>query len=323
MDEYMEGHSGEDEKTVVQLKTCPSCQTPIRRNQRYVNIIKGTLSDIEKAKLKVSRNGRRVKELEQLIFSMQSRFQGSDRGVVKRLTTGSLVPSEGRLSAQVNQLRIMERVVRLEKLVRSDAAKYSPDLYDQVLRAIHTFKEWLVIPRSCFGQQERQDSDDEMKRLSMSRFLITASQLVDSAGKGTSADMNMRLQDIIRRLASSEKHESVLPDAKLLVEEVKGHVSESKTGACDEERVVFLEATGLKQGHWYKCKEGHVYAIGECVRPYEEVTCPECGGSIGEAAQSLTEDNAFAPEMYDDEDLPWSEESDHELALKLDKELNG
>ncbi|XP_067659791.1 NFX1-type zinc finger-containing protein 1-like [Haliotis asinina] len=323
MDKYMEGDSGDVEKTVVELKKCPICKTPIRRNQRYVNIIKGTLSDIEKAKLKVRENGRRVRDLQQMILSMRNRFQGSDRVIVERLTTTSLVPSEGHLSAQVSQLRIMERVLGLEKLVRSDAAKNSSHLYEQLLRAIHAFKEWLLVPRSCFGKQERQDSDGEMKRLSMSRYLITASHLIDSDRKGSSADMNMRIHDMIQRLASSETHESVLSDAKVLVEEVKGHVSESKIGACDEERVVIVEAIDMKQGHWYKCKEGHVYAMSECDRPHEEVTCPECESSTGGSACGITEDNVWAPEIDDPEDLPWSDKRDYELAWKLHEELNG
>ncbi|XP_046375706.2 NFX1-type zinc finger-containing protein 1-like [Haliotis rufescens] len=323
LDKYMKENSGDDDKTVVQLKKCPSCQTPIRRNQRYANFIKATLSDIEKAKLKVRGNVRRMQELKQSIVSMRNRFKGSDRVMVDQLTTTSRVPSEARLSAQISQLRILEKVIGLEKIAKTDAIKYSSSLYDLTLRAILDFKEWLVIPRSCFGQQERQDSQRELERLTLSRFLTTASQLTDSEGKEISTDIKMRLDDIIRRLASSEKHESVLPDARMLKEEVKGHVSESTIGVSDEERVMIVEAVGLNRGHWYKCKEGHVYAIGECGRAYEEATCPECGGAVGGDAHRLTEDNAWAPEMDDAEELPWSEESDYELAWKLHQELNG
>ena len=32
---------------------------------------------------------------------------------------------------------------------------------------------------------------------------------------------------------------------------------------------------------WYKCPKGHLYAVGECGRPMEESSCPECGKKIG------------------------------------------
>ncbi|KAF7937116.1 uncharacterized protein EAE98_001430 [Botrytis deweyae] len=34
-------------------------------------------------------------------------------------------------------------------------------------------------------------------------------------------------------------------------------------------------------GHWYECKKGHPFAIGECGMPMEEARCPECGSRIG------------------------------------------
>ncbi|TLD25489.1 hypothetical protein PspLS_05703 [Pyricularia sp. CBS 133598] len=34
-------------------------------------------------------------------------------------------------------------------------------------------------------------------------------------------------------------------------------------------------------GHWYKCQNGHPFAIGECGFPMELAHCPECGANIG------------------------------------------
>ena len=46
----------EDNRHVIQLKTCPRCKTAIRRSQRYGNVIKQQLLDIEKVKAKVNGN---------------------------------------------------------------------------------------------------------------------------------------------------------------------------------------------------------------------------------------------------------------------------
>ncbi|KAH6847784.1 hypothetical protein B0I37DRAFT_151316 [Chaetomium sp. MPI-CAGE-AT-0009] len=34
-------------------------------------------------------------------------------------------------------------------------------------------------------------------------------------------------------------------------------------------------------GHWYTCRNGHPFAIGECGMPMERARCPECGEAIG------------------------------------------
>ncbi|KAF3482227.1 uncharacterized protein GIQ15_04986 [Arthroderma uncinatum] len=34
-------------------------------------------------------------------------------------------------------------------------------------------------------------------------------------------------------------------------------------------------------GHWYLCKNGHPFAIGECGMPMQLATCPECGAVVG------------------------------------------
>ncbi|TGO88166.1 hypothetical protein BPOR_0179g00040 [Botrytis porri] len=42
-------------------------------------------------------------------------------------------------------------------------------------------------------------------------------------------------------------------------------------------------------GHWYECKKGHPFTIGECGMPMEEARCPECGSRIGGQSHNLVE----------------------------------
>ncbi|KAM0315567.1 hypothetical protein ACHAO8_003798 [Botrytis cinerea] len=42
-------------------------------------------------------------------------------------------------------------------------------------------------------------------------------------------------------------------------------------------------------GHWYECKKGHPFAIGECGMPMEEARCPECGSRIGGQSHDFIE----------------------------------
>ena len=64
-------------------------------------------------------------------------------------------------------------------------------------------------------------------------------------------------------------------------------------------RATTVRAMGLRRGHWYKCKCGYVYCIGNCGRAMQTASCPECKGNIGGASHTLAEGNVLAPEMTD------------------------
>jgi hypothetical protein len=48
---------------------------------------------------------------------------------------------------------------------------------------------------------------------------------------------------------------------------------------------------------FYKCPNGHVYAIGDCGRPYVLSKCPECKADIGGQRHKLTTDNVILPDQ--------------------------
>lgn len=78
-------------------------------------------------------------------------------------------------------------------------------------------------------------------------------------------------------------------------------------GITDQERVMIVKAMGLAKGHWYKCPNGHVYAIGDCGGANQRGQCPECDESIGGANHALIAGNAVASEMDGAQHAAWSE----------------
>ena len=42
-----------------------------------------------------------------------------------------------------------------------------------------------------------------------------------------------------------------------------------------------IKALNLGPGHYYKCPNGHYYAIGDCGGAMEVSRCPDCGAVIG------------------------------------------
>ena len=70
-------------------------------------------------------------------------------------------------------------------------------------------------------------------------------------------------------------------------------------GVTPEQRVMIVKAMNFSQGHWYKCPNGHIYAIGECGRPVEQRSCPECGEIIGGKRYHLAQGNMVCLPVID------------------------
>jgi hypothetical protein len=75
----------------------------------------------------------------------------------------------------------------------------------------------------------------------------------------------------------------------------------------DEERKQIVKAIGMRQGHWYKCPNGHFYVITECGGANQISKCNECGARIGGTHHTLLADNSLAPEMDGAQFPAWSD----------------
>ena len=65
----------------------------------------------------------------------------------------------------------------------------------------------------------------------------------------------------------------------------------------DAERKEIVPAMGYKQGHWYKCPNGHIYIITECGGAMEKSRCNKCGAEIGGSRHRLLQSNSMTTEM--------------------------
>ena len=72
-------------------------------------------------------------------------------------------------------------------------------------------------------------------------------------------------------------------------------------GLSEVERRQILHAMkDLHQGNWFKCSNGHVYAIGECGEALETAQCPECPEVVGGVRRRLVGTSTQALEMDGD-----------------------
>ena len=101
------------------------------------------------------------------------------------------------------------------------------------------------------------------------------------------------------------------PDAETRVTELLKKIKEGigALGISEETKIMIVAAMGLKKGHWYKCPNGHIYAIGECGGAMEKSQCPECKADIGGTSHKLTSGNAVATEMDGAKFAAWSEQA--------------
>lgn len=151
---------------------------------------------------------------------------------------------------------------------------------------------------------ETKDVEKEINRLQRMIQLYTITERVPSEKK----------QDI------QELHKSVLDSLSPLVvftgevdQKVQHCLKEMNTKAktmlmiTDAERKEIVKAIGLSKGHWYKCPNGHPYAIADCGGAMVEVKCNECGAIIGGHNHTLAPGNQLAPEMDGAQHAAWSE----------------
>ncbi|KAK3364644.1 hypothetical protein B0T25DRAFT_563650 [Lasiosphaeria hispida] len=68
---------------------------------------------------------------------------------------------------------------------------------------------------------------------------------------------------------------------RLLGKEWYEPVTAKELGAIKSAMVSGPSGISTHSGHWYKCQNGHVFAIGNCGMPMELGRCPECGSGIG------------------------------------------
>lgn len=106
-----------DDRHVIQLRSCPRCNTAIRRSLRYGNIIKQQLHDIDKVKSKVRGESGEVLEvqekLETRLIALKGTFHGeNEMKEWKRLERSLRRMAKGSNTLAVvteNQITLMER----------------------------------------------------------------------------------------------------------------------------------------------------------------------------------------------------------------------
>ncbi|KAL8365909.1 hypothetical protein RB595_004608 [Gaeumannomyces hyphopodioides] len=85
--------------------------------------------------------------------------------------------------------------------------------------------------------------------------------------------------------------------SRLYVRERYEPVTADEIAAIKAAMVSGAAGIATHSGHWYKCRNGHTFAIGECGMPMERARCPECQAPVGGQNHTLVEGVSRDTEM--------------------------
>ncbi|NWS74149.1 ZNFX1 protein, partial [Crotophaga sulcirostris] len=307
LDHYMD-----QDDDVIKLKVCPLCQTPIRKNLRYGTIVKRQLHEIEKVKEKIQGPAQEIESSRQRLQAalagktvLQESLPLKYRMLEEKLEASDL--STKSIGLIENQLNFYERIATLT----NSMSKIDINEWKGVRKRLDEVQEWLDKPRLSFTGQELSDLQCELQRLSCLLSLLARckgrSEMIAPPLAAEIARARAVLQGTRRFTAEDEAA------VKARLEKIYEALPVSGLGISEAERVQIVRAIGCPRGHWFKCRNGHVYVIGECGGAMERGECPECRAVIGGANHALDSSNSLAPEMDGATHAAWSEAANNLL----------
>ncbi|KAK9882468.1 hypothetical protein WA026_021501 [Henosepilachna vigintioctopunctata] len=327
----------DSDKNEIKFKTCPKCKTTICTTQRYSDYNKLALVDILKVKVKhygqkeeiAEKRKTLEKNILQLRMKLKSRmfiFNYLDIFLkyldILRARLNE-INSEGRAQTvnivELNSIEIkyqlMEQIYNMYNKEMNDAsiqidAEGSKDIKSQTEFILSN----LVRNTDDITTNEIENIEGEILRLSriIQLNLIQGNRQIkphmssaaDYRRRHNVTKQIMEVSSIIFSLSKYENTSDVIIKDQLIK---LGKLLNPAINVTEAEKQAIVKAMGLKQGHWYKCENGHPYAIGECGGAMEVGICNECGVEIGGTDHCLLSTNAVATEMDGARHGAWSD----------------
>ena len=342
----------EDDVTSIQLKKCPKCKTPIRKSLRYGNAIKKTLLDIEAVKKKVLneevhrsatevkmfRSAEKLRKKYPLILEQceevykEGRYKNldvnrqsqSNADKIRQVFQAMRLPlyknsayfdllhrifscSNKELTAVKNQILLLPCIYE----IKSTFLKQIPAgrVEERLRKAVNNLEERLIDLK--LTNQMVTELREEITRVTLECKLEMLEEDISKTCKTVPLESRLQLEAISQQLSSAKK----------IDKSGRNEIHNQLDNICKalglgvitpEEKAQIVEAIGLKKGHWFKCRNGHFYSIGECGGAMEKGVCPECHEEIGGGHHMLTEGNELAPEMDGAEYAAYSDQANLE-----------
>jgi len=259
---------------------CPKCKTPILRSNRYFNQIKYFYEQLNKIKQVYLRNidqkylnSDYLKDISQLLKDLDKEFNIDSGHYVHFNEFIKSVKNLGKkeydlLLSGKNLLALLEKLLKIEEVFQKiDDKVKSNRLFllfnNHYLSLIKRFEKVYFIKKENFDM------------LSLKVDSIYYSVLI------------LEKYDIYK---NSKYHEYLL-QKNLMIKDSRDLEDFKKNFGSIEKRKIEEIINVMAGMKFYFCPNRHLYAVGECGRPTEEASCPECGSRIGGVNHILISNN--------------------------------
>uniref|UniRef100_A0A915EPG5 RZ-type domain-containing protein n=1 Tax=Ditylenchus dipsaci TaxID=166011 RepID=A0A915EPG5_9BILA len=132
-------------------------------------------------------------------------------------------------------------------------------------------------------------------------FLVNLTQYLVQVYKGSQtfeSENNARLDQLLEGLNGNKSFEGENSEQlSSIFEGIRKSHPVSGFNLTEEERLQIIQSAGLDVTRWYKCRNGHIYGIGDCGQASQASRCPTCNESIGGVNHRLADNNQLALEM--------------------------
>ncbi|NWU03076.1 ZNFX1 protein, partial [Urocynchramus pylzowi] len=306
LDHYMD-----EDDDAIKLKVCPLCQTPIRKNLRYGSSVKRQVEEIERVKQKIQGPAEEIESSRQrlqaaLVQNVFLRHNLSSKYAMleKKLKASAL--STKSIGLIENLLNFYKRVADLTNSMN----KIDENEKKGLIKRLDEVQKWLDKQRISFTEQELTDLQSEIQRLTYLLSLLARCKASGMMSTDIAAEINSAREILEGTKKFTEEDEAAV---KAHLKKINASLPVSGLGISEAERVQIVSAIGCRRGHWFKCKNGHIYVIGECGGAMQRSTCPECHEVIGGTNHTLESSNSLAPEMDGATHAAWSDVANNML----------
>lgn len=329
MDHWMDvAAQGTDSGQFIKYIECPKCKTPIHRSLRYGNIIKHTIADMEAVKKQVLRNNTEASQLLREVLQIQNDIKFCTElsiifgSITKRLESASsnarrgmplIFPHEA--VTVKNQVDFLPHIAKIYKLLHSlpNAILFPNRLQiEQEILIFQTTQLVGFLNTNYLTPQQSESAKGEVMRLHCLSQLCSLQAVINKERRKLEQTDQQDIIDQARFLLScGQGGNSMLTDEQSTAMQKMMRSLGNKYsigGVTKEELAIIVKAMAdIQKGAWYKCPNGHFYAIGECGGATQVGKCPECGAAIGGQGHRLLSDNAHAGEIDNSSHAAWSE----------------
>lgn len=309
------------ESHVIQMKRCPRCSTTIRLSLRYGKVINQQLQDVEKVKAEMHQRisvglFKKTIALKKRLDILEGKFNGQIYERMWAIVERSILKLKDGLMAALleNKVMLLERFISLNEKWRANMRDLPVDVCkENNLSGPQMAGELSYLQKRFMSegvtQRELKDINTEFSRLNLQLELCLLSRDIKSLKLELEEPSRQMMTALREKLSGSQR----IDDEKLdeLMKDIATirRAQPKLNPLTPEEKKQIVSAVGLSKGHWYKCPNGHIYAIGECGGAMERSTCPECKAVIGGERHKLEKGNELAPEMDGARYSAWSEQA--------------